>query len=127
MSKKCRFRGPCQNEHGKWAKTLFQSGRQHLSHIYWSTWKEFSRKKSLLVICLILGLSTHSPPMTTILFLIGRIYSSIFRCKYLRNKKRFPNYFVDFKNLDLIFNIFKKKDDPHRWFVFEPTHFEKRG
>ena len=65
--------------------------------------------------------------MTTILFLIGRIYSSIFRCKYLRNKKRFPNYFVDFKNLDLIFNIFKKKDDPHRWFVFEPTHSEKRG
>ena len=47
--------------------------------------------------------------MTSILFLIETIYCNIFRCNYLRNKKTFFEFFLDFENLDSILNIFKKK------------------
>ena len=50
MSKKFRFRLPFQKEHGKLVSTLFKFERQHLDHIYWSTAREFSCKKALLVI-----------------------------------------------------------------------------
>ena len=47
--------------------------------------------------------------MRSILFLIDTHYSNILRCNYLRNKKNFLNYFVRFRNLDSILNIFQKK------------------
>ena len=34
MSKKCRFKGPFDGQHGKWVQTLLQSGHQHCYHIY---------------------------------------------------------------------------------------------
>ena len=34
MSKKARFRGPCDRQRDKRAKTLLQSQQQHLYHIY---------------------------------------------------------------------------------------------
>ena len=51
MSKKSRFRLPFQKEHGKRVSTLSKFERQNLYHIYWSTRRQFSCKKSLLVIC----------------------------------------------------------------------------
>ena len=51
MCKKSRFRLPFQKEHGKLVSTLFKFERQHLYHIYWSTGRQFSCKKSFLVIC----------------------------------------------------------------------------
>ena len=51
ICKKSRFRLPFQEEHGKRVSTLFKSERQHLRHIYCSTGRQFSCKKSLLVIC----------------------------------------------------------------------------
>ena len=50
MSKKSCFRSPFQKEHDKRVSTLFIFERQHLYHIYWSTRRQFSWKKSLLVI-----------------------------------------------------------------------------
>ena len=50
MWKKSRFRLPFQKEHVKLVSTLFKFERQHLYHIYWSTGKHLSSKKSLLVI-----------------------------------------------------------------------------
>ena len=50
MSKKSRFRLPFQREHGKRVSTLFKFEQQHLYHIYWWTGRQFSCKKSLLVI-----------------------------------------------------------------------------
>ena len=41
---------PSKKEHGKRVWTLFQSERQHLRHNYCSTGRQFSCKKSLLVI-----------------------------------------------------------------------------
>ena len=51
MGKKSRFILPFQKEQGKRFSTLFKFERQHLYHIYWSTGRQFSCKKSLLVIC----------------------------------------------------------------------------
>ena len=47
--------------------------------------------------------------MASILFLTEVIYCNILTCKYLRNEKYFLNIFLQFWNLDWIFNIFKKK------------------
>ena len=47
--------------------------------------------------------------MTSILFLTQAIYCNIFRCNYLRNKRYFLNFLLDFPNLDPILNIFKKE------------------
>ena len=45
--------------------------------------------------------------MTHILFLIEIIYSNIFRCNYLRNKKLFLNFFFHFRNLHSILKLLK--------------------
>ena len=34
MSKKSRFKGPFDRQHGKWAQTLLRSGQQHSYHIF---------------------------------------------------------------------------------------------
>ena len=60
MSKKSRFRLPFQKEHGKQVSTLFKFEPQHLYHIYWPTSRQFSWKKSLLVICKSLRLFVHT-------------------------------------------------------------------
>ena len=64
MCKKARFRLPFQKEQGKRVSTLFKVERQHLYHIYWSTGRQFSCKKSLLVICERLRLFVNT--MTTV-------------------------------------------------------------
>ena len=50
MCKKSCFRLPFQKEHGKPVSTLFKCERRHLLHNYCSTGRQFSCKKSLLVI-----------------------------------------------------------------------------
>ena len=47
--------------------------------------------------------------MGSIVFLIKAIWRNQFRCKYLRNKKLFLNFFLHFSNLVENLNIFKKK------------------
>ena len=54
-------------------------------------------------------LLTHWLPMTSILFLTEAIYCNIFRCNYLWNEKYLPNLFFQFRNLDSILKILKKK------------------
>ena len=41
--------------------------------------------------------------------------------------KMFSQFFLHLRNLDSILNIFKKKNDPHSWSIFELLlHFVKR-
>ena len=49
--------------------------------------------------------------MTSILFLMDRIYSNILGCNYLRNEKFFSIFFffLHFGSLDSILKIFKVK------------------
>ena len=60
MSKGSRFGRPFIKRHGKWSKTLLKSARQQLYRVYWSLSRQFSRKKSFLVIWRILGLSIET-------------------------------------------------------------------
>ena len=62
MSKNSFFRGPFEKWHGKRAETLLKSERRHLHHIYWSLWRQLSWKRSLWMICKILGLFVN--PLT---------------------------------------------------------------
>ena len=47
--------------------------------------------------------------MTSILFVTENIWRNQFGSNYLKNQKPFLNYFLHFRNLHEIFNIFKKK------------------
>ena len=55
MSKKSRFRGPFDKQHGKRAQALVKSASQQLYHIHRSLPTKLSWKKSLLLTCKILG------------------------------------------------------------------------
>ena len=56
MSKKTHFRGPFDNQHGKWEQTVQKSDWYNFYDINWSMWKPSSYKKSLLIIGKISGL-----------------------------------------------------------------------
>ena len=55
MSKKCRFTGPFDKQHGKRAQALLKSASQHLYQIHLSLPRQLSWKESLLLTCQILG------------------------------------------------------------------------
>ena len=61
--------------------------------------------------------------MTSIFFIIVRIYVNQFKCNYLRKKKSFLNPLLHFWNLHQILNIFKKKI----WWLSYLTHFRIYG
>ena len=65
--------------------------------------------------------------MTSILFLTETISRNQFESNYLKNEKLFLEFFLHFRNLHEILNIFKKKDDLHSWFISEITHSKRRG
>ena len=56
MSKKSRFRGPFEKQHGKRAQTLLKYASHHFYHIHWSLPSQLSSKNSFLLRCQILGL-----------------------------------------------------------------------
>ena len=130
MSKKSCFRGRFDKWHGKRAKTLLKSWGKHLYHIYWSLWRQFRLKKSLLMICKILGLFFN--PLTS-----DHKYSLLNRGNLLQHfqrqlsKKRkiFSEFFFFFTIFWTYIQIwpFSKKDDPHSGCIFELTDSEKRG
>ena len=93
MSKKSRFRGPFDKWHGKRAETLFKASRQHLYHIYLSLWKQCRFKKSLWVICKILGLLSQK-------------------------WKIFSDFFFPFSKFTFTFEHFQRKGDPHTFWVY---------
>ena len=60
MSQNSPFGGPLDKQHDKLAQTLLISWRQHIYHVYWKLWKQFSCKKILLGVCKILGLFVNT-------------------------------------------------------------------
>ena len=128
MWKKSRFRLPFQKQHGKLVSTLFKFERQHLYHIYWSTGRQFSCKKSLFVICKSSRLFVNT-------------MSAIDKCS-LPNKdnltqpihvqlsqklKTFSWFFSAFSKSRLNFEYFQEKDAAHSLFISEATTCEKGG
>ena len=74
MSKKSRFRGPFDKQHGKRVQALLKYASDHLDHIHWSMARKWCSKKYLLLTRKILGLLVNTRlPMKSILFLIQTI------------------------------------------------------
>ena len=128
MSKKFRFRLPFQKEHGKRVSTLFQIERQNLYHIYWSTRRQFSCKKSLLVICKSLRLFVNTMSAVDKCSLPNKYNSMQPIHNQLSQKlKTFSQLFPAFSKSRLIFEHFQKKDEAHSLFISEATACKKRG
>ena len=65
--------------------------------------------------------------MPSILYLIETIYYNIFGYNYLRNEKKFSQFFVAFLKSRFNFEHFEKKDEPHRVCIFELTDSQRGG
>ena len=128
MSKKFRFRLPFQKEHGKRVSTLFKFERQNVYHIYWSTRRQFSCEKSLLVICKILRLffNTISAVDKCSLPNTENLMQPI-HMQLSQTLKTFSEFFPAFSKSRLNFEHFQKKDDAHSLFICEATVLDKRG
>ena len=120
MCKKSGFKLPCQKEHGKRVSTLFKSDRQYLRHIYCSTGRQLSCKKSLLVICqrLRLFLNTMSAVEKCSLSNRDNLMQPI-HMELSEKLKTFSEFFREFSKSGLKFEHFEKKDDPHSSFISE--------
>ena len=128
MSKKSRFRLPFQKEHGKRVSTLSKFERQNLYHIYWSTRRQFSCKKSLLVICKSLRLFVNTMSAVDKCSLPNRdnLMQPI-HMQLSEKVKTFSRFFNVFSKSRLSFEHFKKKDDAHSLFISEAIACDKRG
>ena len=128
MSKKSRFRGPFDKEHGKRAETLLKSVWHHVYHIYWCLGMKWRLKKSLWVICKILGLFVN-------LLTADNKYSVLnrenllqeFQMQLSQKPKIFSEVFFEFFEFRFNFAHFEKKDDPQSWCIFKLTECQKRG
>ena len=108
MSKDSRFRGPLDKQHGKRAQALLKPASQHLYHTHWSLATKLSSKKSLLLICQILG------PLVNILAADER-YPVLNRdnltitIQMILSEKIFSQFFAAFPKSTLSFEHFQKK------------------
>ena len=110
MCKKSCFPLPFQKEHGKLLSTHFKFQRQQLQHIYWSTGRQLSCKKSLLVIweSLRLFLNTMSAFDKCSLRNRNNLMQPI-HMQLSQKLKTFCSFILHFRNLGYILDIFRKK------------------
>ena len=128
MSKKSSFRGPFHKQHGKWDQTLLKSEQQHLYHIHWSLSRQLSWKKSLLVICKILGLFLNTLTVSQKYFFLSREkLTQPIQMHLSQKQKFFSQYFSAFLKSRISFEHFQIKYDHHSWCISESMDSEKRG
>ena len=127
MCKKSRFRLPFQKEHGKLVLTLFNLERKHLYNIYWSTGRQLSSEKSLLVIWESLRpfLKTMSAVGKSSLPNRDNLMQAI-HMQFSQKLKTFSGFFSAFSKSKLNFEYFQKRDDTHSLFISEATAWENR-
>ena len=128
MCKKSRFILPFQKEHRKLVSTLFKFERQHLYHIYCSTGRELSCKKSLLVIWERLRRFVNTISAVDKCSLPNRdnLMQPI-HMELSQKLKKFSWFFPAFLKSRLNFELFQKKDDALSLFISEVTACKKRG
>ena len=125
MSRKSRFRGCLDKQYGKRSQILLKSASQHLYSIHWSLAGKFCSKKSLLLICQILGLLVNTLAADENYPVHNREYLTLPIQMQLSQKQTFSEFFAAFLKFSLNFKHFEKKDHPHRFCVFEVTDAEK--
>ena len=106
----CRLKTFFDSQHVKRFQSLVKSSWEHFYHVFSSLWGEIISEISPWLKFEIIGfLLTHGLPITSILFRIDRICRSLFKSSYLKKKKYFLGFLFHLRNLQEIFNIFKKK------------------
>ena len=125
MSRKSRFRGCLDKQYGKRSQILLKSASQHLYSIHWSLAGKFCSRKSLLLICQILGLLVNTLAADENYPVHNREYLTLPIQMQLSQKQTFSEFFAAFLKFSLNFKHFEKKDHPHRFCVFEVTDPEK--
>ena len=114
ISKRSRFQGSFGKQHGKRAKTLLKFEWQYLYHIYWSLWRRFTSKKSLLVIWKISKLfpDTLSADGKYSLLNWDNLTQHI-QIQLSQKQNHSSEFFVRFLTSRLNFEHFQKNDDSH--------------
>ena len=125
MSKKSRFTGPFDKQHGKRSQGLLKYGWQHLYQIHLSLSSQLSWKKSLLLTCKILVLLVNTLAANEKYPVLNRDNLTIpIQMQLSQKQKTFSQFFAAFLKSTLNFKHFESKDDPHRFCIFEVTDSE---
>ena len=127
MFEKSRVRGSFDKWHGEQSEALLKSKRRHLYHIYWSLGRQLSWKKSLLMICKILGLFVNLLTGDEKYSLLKRRNLLLHIPMHLSKKRKiFSRFVFDFDKFKLNFENFPKKGHPTSPCIFEVTDSRKR-
>ena len=128
ICKKSRFRLPFQKEHGKLVSTLFKFERQNIYHIYCSRGRQFSCKKSPLVLCPRLSLFVNTMSAVDKCSFPNRdnLMQPI-HMEFSEKLKTFSGFLPAFWKCRLNFEHFQKKDDAPSLFFSEATACKSRG
>ena len=122
MYKKFRFRGQLDKKHRKLTQTLLKSPSQHFYHIHWSLATKLCSKKSLLLAWKILGLLVNTLAADEKYPVLHRDNLTIpIQMQISQKQKTFAKFFASNFKSRLNFKHFFKKDDPHRFCIFEIT------
>ena len=125
MPKQSCFRGPFEKQHGKRAQALLKSASEHFYHIHWSLPSQLSQKKSLLLTCQISGLLINKLDSDDRYPVLNRDNLTIpIRVELFNRQRTFSEFFLAFLKSSGNFKYFLKKDNPHRFCVFEITDSE---
>ena len=102
-----RLKTSFDSQHVKRYQTVVKSSWEHFDHIFASLWGEIISQISPWLKFEIIGfLLTHGLLITCILFRIVRIFRSLFKPSYLKNKKHCLGFLFHLWNLHEISNIF---------------------
>ena len=122
MSKKSCWRGPFEKQHGKRAQPLFESASQTLYHNHRSLPRKLSWKNSLLLTCKILGLLVNTLATDEKYPVVNRDNLTIpIQMQLSQKQKTFAQFFAAFLKSTINFKSYEKKDDAHRFCVYELT------
>ena len=122
MSKKSRFRGPFEKQHGKRAWPLLKSASKHLYHIHWLLRSQVSWTRSLLLTCKILGMLFNTLAAYEKCPVLNRDNLRIpIQMQFSQKQKSFSQFFAQFLKSTLNFIDFQNNDDTHRFFISEIT------
>ena len=112
MSKKSRLRRLLNKIHGKPSQRLLKSEGQHLCHLYWSMWKQLSWKKTLLVICQILGVFLNALNENDKYSVLNQDnLTQPIQIQLSRKEKKFSKFFPKFSKTRLNLEHFQR----NRW------------
>ena len=128
VSKKLQSRRRFNKWHGKRSEKLMKSEGQHLYRIYWSIWMKLSWKKSLLVICKMLGLFVNTLTTNGKYFpLSGEKLKEPIHMELTMKQKKYSESFSGFSKSWVNFGHFRKNDHSHGFFMSSIADCEGRG